>query len=155
MDSGTRNCPQRIRPAWLPDVDTIDTADVGKWWDAIGVEGQLGIQLADLLITATTGRCGPVVCDPLGPVPKTHFLVPVGTADRWDEPGTEALGECCSLALPGNLNADHVSLHWLSPPQGRLVSAALLRELLPRAREQQAAFCMDADVPGPRGRAAQ
>ncbi|MBW1598253.1 hypothetical protein [Streptomyces sp. JJ38] len=135
MDVGTRNPIRAARPDWLPDEHTLAAVAAGRWWDAIRVEGDLGTRLANTLLDAQGRRCGPVVRDPLGPRPTTYFLVAAGTSARWAEPGTEALGVCCYVVLPGNLDGDTRTVHWVSPPRDRLVGATTLRRLLPTLRE--------------------
>ncbi|MET8678907.1 hypothetical protein ABZW18_15360 [Streptomyces sp. NPDC004647] len=133
MGTGTHN----PRPEWLPPRHVLDAVRAGRWWDAIAVEGDTGLRLVELLRAAVDGPIGPVVCDPLGPVRKTYFLVPPHTSDRWTVPGTEALGECCYVGMPGSLDADTSGVHWLEPPSSctpRLVRPQLLRELLAELR---------------------
>jgi hypothetical protein len=124
------------RPSWLPPDKTLDAVPAGRWWDAVTIEGDAGHLAAQRLKDASGDRTGPIICDPLGPTAKLYFLVPAGTADRWDEPGTEALGECCYVVLTGNLKADTVGVHWVVPPVGgRLVRPVQLRRVLAEARE--------------------
>ena len=128
--------PRHLRPAWLPPAGVIDAVAAGRWWDAIAIDGTLGRTTARLLQDA--GCRGPVLCDPLGPEPRIYFLVPVRTADRWDEPETTALGASCFIGMTGTLDADDVGLHWITPPRCTrtqpLVATAALRRALAEAR---------------------
>jgi hypothetical protein len=124
------------RPSWLPPDKTLDAVPAGRWWDAVTIEGNVGHLVAQLLKDAAGTRTGPIICDPLGPTPKLYFLVPTGTADGWNEPCTEVLGECCYVVLTGSLKADTVGVHWVVPPYGgRLVRPAQLRRVLAEAHE--------------------
>jgi hypothetical protein len=132
MDVSTGSS-SRQRPSWLPPQDSLDAVGAGRWWDAIAVDGRHGSQVVDVLKKTTGGRPGPVLCDPLGPEPRTYFLVPVGSAARWNVPGTLAFGECCYIAVPGSLDGDSIGVHWVVPPSSRgpaLVRLRLLREAL-------------------------
>jgi hypothetical protein len=134
MATRTRN----PRPEWLPSRGVLGPVPAGIWWDAVTVEGTLGQALAERVSSSTAdGSPGPMLCDPRGPVPKVYFLVPQGTATRWDEPGTEALGECCYVGIPGDLDPDPSTVHWLAPPTAPvpdLVRPELLLTLLGELR---------------------
>lgn len=125
-----------MRPPWLPLENVIDAVAVGRWWDAIAIDGELGIRAAARY--QATGQAGPIACDPQGPAPRVYFFVPLGTADRWAEEGSVSLGSCCYIALNGNLGADALGIHWLTPPRCQrrepLVQPQLLRTALMEAR---------------------
>ncbi|MFE5873031.1 hypothetical protein ACFQ6V_30870 [Streptomyces roseifaciens] len=108
---------RRARPPWLPPERVIDAVAAGRWWDAIAMDGPLAYAAAAHLKQTDDGRSGPIICDPLGPQPRLYFLVPVGTADHWDEPDTLTFGECCYVGVNGTLDADTVGLHWITPPR--------------------------------------
>ncbi|GGX40816.1 hypothetical protein GCM10010341_73480 [Streptomyces noursei] len=125
-----------MRPPWLPLENVIDAVAVGRWWDAIAIDGVLGIRTAEHY--RAPGHAGPIACDPQGPAPRVYFFVPLGTADQWTEDDSVSLGNCCYIALNGNLSADTAGLHWLSPPRCQrrepLVQPHLLRHALMEAR---------------------
>ncbi|MET9414121.1 hypothetical protein ABZY03_08005 [Streptomyces klenkii] len=129
---------RRTRPPWLPRERVIDAVAAGRWWDAIAIDGPLGYATAAHLKRSDRGHGGPIICDPLGPQPRLYFLVPAGTADRWDEPGTLTFGECCYVGVNGTLDADTVGLHWITPPRCSLpeplVCPRELREAFHAAR---------------------
>ncbi|MEV8477881.1 hypothetical protein [Streptomyces sp. NPDC051173] len=128
----------RNRPAWLPPERVIDAVAAGRWWDAIAIDGPLAYATAARLKQITDGRTGPIICDPQGPQPRLYFLVPVGAADQWDEPGTLVFGECSYVGVNGTLDADTTGLHWIAPPRCSrpepLVSRQRLRTALAAAR---------------------
>ncbi|MFI0729918.1 hypothetical protein ACH4S9_12900 [Streptomyces sp. NPDC021225] len=128
--------PRNPRPPWLPDHGVIDAVPAGRWWDAVAIDGPLGHAVADRLRDA--GCPGPVLCDPLGPKPRVHFLVPAHTARCWTEPDTSALGESCYVTVTGTLDADNAGVHWITPPSRTrplpLVPPAALRRALSEAR---------------------
>jgi hypothetical protein len=129
------------RPAWLPAQGVLDAVGAGTWWDVITIDGDLGRAVAERLSAVSGAAPGPVVCDPLGPTTKTYFLVPRGTSRTWDEPASDALGECCYIGLPGTLDADPRGVHWIVPPTARtprLVRPEVLRTLLAEARQAAA-----------------
>ncbi|PAU44554.1 hypothetical protein CK936_34280 [Streptomyces albireticuli] len=130
--------PRRTRPPWLPAERVIDAVGAGRWWDAIAVDGPLGYATAARLKQITDGHTGPIICDPQGPEPRLYFLVPAGTADRWAEPDTTPLGQCCYVGVNGTLDADTVGLHWITPPRCSrpepLVRPQQLRSALGTAR---------------------
>lgn len=125
MNTGCSVTVTMYRPSWLPPDRTLAVVPAGRWWDAVAVDGDLGGRVAERVT-------GPVVCDPLGPVPRWYFLVPVGTADQWQLPGTEALGDSCYVGIPGSLDADHTRVHWASAPgpAGQHVRPEALRRAL-------------------------
>ncbi|MFJ1749935.1 hypothetical protein ACIOJD_27365 [Streptomyces sp. NPDC088116] len=83
---------------------------------------------------------GPVILDDGGREPRMYFLTPLGTAVRWDEPGTVALGLTCHVVVP---QADRVTgpgLYWYRLPAGPRVlnpPDGLHRSLVKARRERE------------------
>ncbi|MEV5506003.1 hypothetical protein [Streptomyces orinoci] len=140
MDLRTAVNGRRIRPHWLPQPGVLDSIPAGRWWDAIAIDGPLGIAVAEQLVRNTGDDTGPIARDPLGPRPRTYFLVLTGTADRWCEPGTVPLGEGCYVVLNGTLDADREAVHWVVRPR--------LPELLVPQRQLRAALSAARVRPG-------
>ncbi|MFJ4877950.1 hypothetical protein ACIP93_22435 [Streptomyces sp. NPDC088745] len=71
--------------------------------DLVTVPARQGLEAVDILrrASAVSGEVGPVLHD--GPCDTVGFLVPPGTADGWDMPGsacTQTLGRGMSFAVP-------------------------------------------------------
>ncbi|MFD6417848.1 hypothetical protein [Streptomyces sp. NPDC060194] len=87
-------------------------------WDLVTVPARQGLEAVDILRRGTVPAVGPVLhdghdgsCDTLG------FLVPPGTADAWDVPGsacTRTSGQGLRLAP----EAPVAGTGWLVPPTG-------------------------------------
>lgn len=126
---------------WLPLDDGFAGVDAGVWWDAVAIDGDLGAGTAGRLRADLTRRCGPVACAVRGTVLRWYFLTPVGTAEGWCEPGTQALGEGCRIGLPGSSTATEYAVRWVVPPWFRcfplLVAPEQLRGALAAARALQ------------------
>ncbi|WP_438489596.1 hypothetical protein [Streptomyces sp. S186] len=136
MTAGSATRARRVRPPWLPLENVVDAVAAGRWWDAVAIDGELGIRT--VAHYRATGRTGPIICDPQGPAPRVYFLVPLGTADRWHEEDSFGLGQCCYVVLNGDTGADALGIHWLSPPRCQppepLVQPRMLRTALTEAR---------------------
>ncbi|MFE0424319.1 hypothetical protein [Streptomyces sp. NPDC058953] len=61
---------------------------------------------------------GPTILDAGGREPRMYFLAPVGTAARWEEPGTVALGLTCHVVVPQADRTSGPGLHWYRLPTG-------------------------------------
>nr|WP_189883710.1 hypothetical protein [Streptomyces xantholiticus] len=101
--------------------------------DLVTVPARQGLEAVDILRRAAAPGVGPVLhdgaCDTLG------FLVPPGTADAWDVPGsacTQTSGR--GLRIPAELPV--TGSGWLLPPDddaGTVTDPAVLREALGEA----------------------
>ncbi len=101
--------------------------------DLVTVPARQGLEAVDILRRASGDGVGPVLhddgCDTLG------FLVPPGTADAWDVPGstcTRTNGRGLGLAAP---EPPAEGTGWLLPPGGAELATdpAVLREALGEA----------------------
>jgi hypothetical protein len=99
----------------------------------VTVPARQGLEAVDILRRGTGDRVGPVLhdddCDTLG------FLVPAGTADAWDVPGstcTQTDGAGAALAAPEPAGEGG---GWLLPPDGAepATDPAVLRDALGEA----------------------
>ncbi|MEU3185814.1 hypothetical protein ABZ707_16655 [Streptomyces sp. NPDC006923] len=106
--------------------------DAGDAPDLVTVPARQGLEAVDILRRGATPVVGPVLhdgsCDTLG------FLVPPGTAEEWDMPGsactrTNGRGLRLPAGPPGSGPA------WLLPPDdtGPVTDPAVLREALGEA----------------------
>ncbi|WP_128378831.1 hypothetical protein [Streptomyces cavernae] len=98
-------------------------------WDLVTVPARQGLEAVDILRRGAGEAVGPVLhddsCDTLG------FLVPSGTADAWDVPGS-----ACTQTLGGVSPAPPLEgSGWLLPPgEADLVTdPVVLREALGEA----------------------
>ena len=121
-------------PPWMPPAGTIFVLPAAEWWDAIVVPQVRGLDVVEILDHQTDRAPGPILWEPLALTPRLYFLVPVGTADAWDVPGTSALGTACFIGVPGPTTLEPPSIHWLVPPDPDdpegLVDADALRTAL-------------------------
>ncbi|WP_289733871.1 hypothetical protein [Streptomyces macrolidinus] len=101
--------------------------------DLVTVPARQGLEAVDILRRGAADRVGPVLhdddCDTLG------FLVPPGTADAWDVPGstcTRTQGRGMSLVAP---EPPLKGTGWLLPPgdADTATDPAILREALGEA----------------------
>lgn len=93
------------RPALIP---------TGVTFDALVLPTMLGRAVLDRL-----GREDDVTAPVLYGIPRHMFLVPVGTAQTWDEPGTaRTLGEGAWLAAPQPGSARGAGPVWTVEPDG-------------------------------------
>lgn len=131
-----------IRPAWMPEDNTISVVPAGRWWDAIVVPQQRGIDALKVLDLQTGRRPGPVVWDQNSMAPRLYFLVPLGTSENWRVAGTQALGAGTYVGLPGWTTIEPPGLFWLCPPDPDeptlLVDAEVLRTALDQIPEAAA-----------------
>ncbi|MFD9356401.1 hypothetical protein [Streptomyces sp. NPDC060031] len=70
--------PNSPVPSWIPAAG-IGIRKAGVQFDALRVDGDMGRDLADLLVTLTGGDPGPIVVQSNGRRP-VYFLIPVGSA---------------------------------------------------------------------------
>ena len=121
-------------PPWMPPVDTIAVLPVAEWWDIIVAPQTLGLAALEILDLGSDRAPGPVLWEPMGPIPRLQFLVPTGTSDGWSVPHTSALGVACFIGVPGPTTLEPPGIHWLVPPDPdnpeALVDAAALRQAL-------------------------
>lgn len=130
-------------PPWMPPAGTIALLPAAEWWDAVVVPELRGLDALAILDHVTDRAPGPVIWEPLALVPRLYFLVPKGTADGWDLPGTISLGAACFIGIPGTGVIEPPSVHWLVPPDPDdpegLVNPDALRAALLAALEAGAA----------------
>lgn len=131
-----------IRPVWMPPDNTISAVEAGRWWDAIVVPQQRGLDVLEILDRETGRAPGPVVWDQNQASPRLYFLVPAGTASGWRVEGTQALGVATYVGLPGWTSIEPPGLFWLSPPDpddiAALVDPVRLLAAFQRLREAAA-----------------
>ncbi|MDX3234949.1 hypothetical protein PV392_04470 [Streptomyces sp. ME03-5709C] len=102
-------------------------------WDLVTVPARQGLEAVDILRLRT--GLGPVLHDSSGD--SLGFLVPPGTADGWDMPGsacTQTAGG--GFAVPGELREPPVAgSGWLVPPDddSAVTDPAVLRDALGEA----------------------
>lgn len=109
-------------------------------WDLVTVPVRQGLEAVDILRRGGTPDVGPVLhdgaCDTLG------FLVPPGTAEGWDMPGsacTQTLGRGLRVPelpeLPEAAGGAPRPAGWLLPPgdTGQVTDPVVLREALGQA----------------------
>ncbi|MFD3517690.1 hypothetical protein [Streptomyces sp. NPDC058657] len=130
--------PVSAATAWLaaadPDPDhaarwlgstTIVVLPTGRSFDAVKVPEHVGRRVQK------AGVDGPVISDPAGQT--MFFLVPPGTASRWEPTGDAVcLGLNSYLTVPVPEVTAAPGPHWIQPPaeEGQLVDPALLADLL-------------------------
>lgn len=128
---------QTVGPVWMPQPNTCAALPAGRWWDAIAVPQLPALDALEILDHETGRAPGPVLWDLNTVRPRLYFLVPVGTADGWDLPGTASFGDTTFVVLPGATSIAPPGIHWLVPPDpdepDALVDAVALREALLRA----------------------
>lgn len=100
----------------------------GRIWDAIKVDQARGEHAVSILDGA------PAFCDP--DIRKIYVLVPAGTADSWDVPGTVALGEDAWIGVPAPSRQQRPGPYWLRLPDDEsLADPAQLSRALRAVRE--------------------
>nr|WP_307865631.1 hypothetical protein [Streptomyces montanisoli] len=113
------------------DTAEQDTAEQAP--DLVTVPVRRGLEAVDILRRGDDPAVGPVLHD--GPCDTVGFLVPPGTAEAWDVPGSACTGtDGRGLRLPSEPPA--VGAGWLLPPgasDGPLTDPARLREALDEA----------------------
>ncbi|MFD8980099.1 hypothetical protein [Streptomyces sp. NPDC059564] len=125
-ESDAANSPA---PSWVPD-SGVGIRKAGVLFDALRVDGDMGLDLADMLVVLTGGDPGPILVQSNGRRP-VYFLVPVGAArfKVWP-PGITRLGSGPSRTtyLPVPALEGAWPLSWRCPPSGedRFVHALLL-----------------------------
>lgn len=105
-----------IRPVWMPPDNTISVVEAGRWWDAIVVPQQRGLDVLEVLDHQTGHAPGPVIWDQNSTAPRLYFLVTAGAASSWQAAGTQALGHGTFVGLPGWTTIGPPGLFWLCPP---------------------------------------
>jgi hypothetical protein len=101
--------------------------------DVVTVPARQGLEAVDILRRGTGDRVGPVLhdddCDTLG------FLVPAGTADAWDVPGSTCTQTGGSATAPAAPEPAGEGGGWLLPPGGAepATDPAVLRDALGEA----------------------
>ncbi|MET9803137.1 hypothetical protein [Streptomyces sp. NPDC006368] len=110
----------------------------GTWWDAIRAPEHLGRRAVEL-IEEQGLPVGSVVLDEGGREPRMYFLTPVGTAERWAEQGTVALGPSCHVLVPSAKRTSGPGLHWYRLPTGprAVISPDGLHRALIKARRER------------------
>ncbi|GGX36581.1 hypothetical protein [Streptomyces noursei] len=124
-------------PRWMPIGSEPDLCPAGTWWDAIRVPELVG-RRAVVLVEEQRLSVGPVILDAGGREPRMYFLTPVGTAARWEEVGTVALGASCHVVLPPVDRTVGPGLHWFWLPARPhvLTPPDVLRRALVKARRE-------------------
>ncbi|MEU3982051.1 hypothetical protein AB0F77_18440 [Streptomyces sp. NPDC026672] len=127
-----------IPPRWMPIGEEPELCSAGKWWDAVRAVEAVGRRAIEILAEREE-PIGPVILDPGGPEPRLYFLVPVGTAARWEEPGTVALGQKCHVVVPSAESTTPPGMYWHVFPQGprSLTRPDALHNALSQARRER------------------
>lgn len=131
--------PTARLPRWMPIGSEPELCPAGTWWDAIRAPEAAG-RRAVSLIEEQGLPVGPVIFDDGGREPRMYFLTPVGTAARWEEPGTVALGWTCHLVVPQADRTAGPGMHWYRLPTGpRALNTpdGLHRALIKARRERE------------------
>lgn len=117
---------------WQPP-GKIETQRAGVHWDAIRIEQPL----AEVVLRSLGRRTGVVIEDRWAHV--WYWLVPAGTADTWDAPGSMPLGVACWVTVPCSTKSDRIV--WRVPPSTHavLTGPRLLAEALAGALDRGAA----------------
>ncbi|MFC4470955.1 hypothetical protein ACFPH6_41785 [Streptomyces xiangluensis] len=121
--------PTDARPDGAGQADPDDPCDPGDPCDLVTVPTRQGLEAVDILRRGASEAVGPVLhddtCDTLG------FLVPPGTADAWDVPGStctqtdgRGIGLIAEAAVAESAGSGSVSGEppvegsgWLLPPE--------------------------------------
>ncbi|MGW2479664.1 hypothetical protein ACWCWQ_07565 [Streptomyces sp. NPDC001571] len=131
--------PTARLPRWMPTGSEPELCPAGTWWDAIRAPEQVG-RRAVALVEEQGLPTGPVILDDGGREPRMYFLAPVGTAARWEEPGTVALGLTCHVVVPQADRTTAPGLHWYrlpSRPRVLIVPDGLHHALIKARRERE------------------
>lgn len=125
-------------PRWMPIGEEPELCSAGEWWDAVRAVEAVGQRAIEILQEGDE-PVGPVILDHGGPEPRLYFLVPVGTAARWEEPGTVALGQKCHVVVPSAESTTPPGMHWHVFPRGprSLTRPDALRQALSQARRER------------------
>ena len=159
--------PHTARPTWLPYGGTHRALPAGTWWDAVRMPGPTGRRVLEALLRSGDGPPGPVIADPRGGQDepegprgpdgpeersRVYFLVPPRSTDRWEVPGTQALGRGSYVVVPDAASTRPPGLHWLVPPVGdrRLTGLRALHEALEEVLgSAKAPEAVEAPAPAP------
>lgn len=136
--SDANRAARPLPPRWMPIGEEPELCSAGEWWDAVRAVEAAGRRAIEILKEGDE-PVGPVILDHEGPEPRLYFLVPVGTAARWEEPGTVALGQTCHVVVPSADSTAPPGMHWHVFPGGSrlLTRPDALRRALSRARRER------------------
>ena len=125
-------------PRWMPIGEEPELCSAGEWWDAVRAVEAVGRRAIEILDDGDE-LVGPVILDHEGPEPRLYFLVPVGTAARWEEAGTVALGQKCHVVVPSAESTTPPGMHWHVFPRGprALTGPDALRRALSQTRRER------------------
>lgn len=114
-----------VRGSQAPATDSDPSPPVRCAWDLVTVPSRQGLEAADILRLRT--GVGPVLHERAGDT--LGFLVPAGTAEAWDVPGSA----CCEALARGHPQAP--AGRWIVPPgpEAAVTDPALLRDALGEA----------------------
>lgn len=124
---GSRTTAQRTSPQ-----EAARSADAGEPCDLVTVPVRQGLEAVDILRRGASPAVGPVLHD--GPRDTLGFLVPAGTAARWDMPGS-ACTQTSGRGLRVPAEPPVVGAGWLLPPEagGPVTDPDVLRRALREA----------------------
>ncbi|MEU6260199.1 hypothetical protein ACFUEN_29665 [Streptomyces griseorubiginosus] len=100
-------------------------APAGVEWDAVKMGRHLGVRAIERI-----AEVGAVAVDPHRREPVLYFLVPKGSAARWDVPNTTALGTNAYVVLPPTHRDAPPGPYWLVPEHHGLTPEVVLRQAL-------------------------
>ncbi|WP_242483115.1 hypothetical protein [Streptomyces sp. HSG2] len=122
----------------MPIGNEPELCPAGTWWDAIRAPEHVGRRAVEL-IEEQGLPVGSAILDEGGREPRMYFLTPVGTAARWGEPGTVALGLSCHVLVPPAKHTSGPGLYWHRLPTSPRALAApdLLHRVLIKARRER------------------
>ncbi|TQK42416.1 hypothetical protein FBY35_3820 [Streptomyces sp. SLBN-118] len=124
----------------------VQALPAGQWWDAVRVPLSLGVRaleyLGDDVRAVIKDDYGSMLC----------WLIRPGSADHWQSPQVQVLGQNCHMAVPPQHRTFGPGLHWHVPPTReqywtstkRLHSAlhtALAATTLPRSLARNCCRC--------------
>jgi hypothetical protein len=108
------------------------THSAADLWDLVTVPARQGLEAVDIIRRSDAGAVGPVLHDT--PCATLGFLVPPGTSDGWDLPGSACTQTLGRGFHPGTA-PPVAGTGWLLPPQDpdRVTDPAVLRAALGEA----------------------
>lgn len=117
-----------------PPAAGCELLDAGATWDAIRVPRSVGVIALEIL----GARSGAVIEDPVAPA--LYWLVPEGSAARWDIVGTHALSRGHTLTVPPARRTVGPGPHWRVCPgdEAWLTDADALRAAIEDAYDPTA-----------------
>ncbi|MFF3689482.1 hypothetical protein [Streptomyces sp. NPDC002187] len=114
-------------PQWVQLCDReVQALPAGQWWDAVRVPLSLGVRALEYL----GGDARAVIKDDYGSI--LYWLIRKGSADHWQLPQVQVLGQNCHVAIPPQHRTSGPGLHWhvLATREGYWTSTERLHSAL-------------------------